>query len=337
MIFLGSALLSTTAAAQTTNARNFIRQTQFPVETGAVREVDVPNVGQQLSELAIDPGGARFDLFTVVGGETLQSKLLDTSYVGTYIPLAKLEFTGVDLTAAVPRIRADLPFNVNYTISGLRSGENDPEASKKVRALHHVQSYGINGTGVGIDRSQAIVVEDVYMTKNESKTVTFPITVIPGANRAKVRGEERFSFFSLKDYQAEASQLASQYIEVWPVSDGLISGLAQNQKLRYSVPDLTISMNDLYPSSTSYVQVYPGGQRLGVTGKIIPGSALVINEPYPQNRTLTLRDYQNIFDEDGVWTMELVTVTPFGTDRLHWITFEINRTLKLNGAVTTVE
>jgi hypothetical protein len=33
----------------------------------------------------------------------------------------------------------------------------------------------------------------------------------------------------------------------------------------------------------------------------------------------------------------LLTTTPFGTDRLGWVTFNVDRTISVNGTVTTIE
>ncbi|MEO0018606.1 MAG: hypothetical protein RLZZ522_1889, partial [Verrucomicrobiota bacterium] len=167
--------------------------------------------------------------------------------------------------------------------------------------------------------------------------LTYALTSVPGPNLAKLRGEERFSVFSLEDYQAPENQIASQFIQIWPVADGAIGGLTQNQLVRFTFPQVTLTMNDLYPSSTTYAQVYQGNAQLGRTGTIVPGSALTLQESVPQNRTLTLKDFEDIFTADGRWTMELVTVTPFGIDRLAYVSFDVNRTLRVKGNCTTVE
>ena len=52
---------------------------------------------------------------------------------------------------------------------------------------------------------------------------------------------------------------------------------------------------------------------------------------------MVLRDYDSIFDSDGRWTMELLTSTPFGLDRLAYVSFDVNLTLRLNGSFTTYE
>ena len=134
-----------------------------------------------------------------------------------------------------------------------------------------------------------------------------------------------------------ASQIASQTVQIWPVADGSITGIASNQFIRFSLPTLTLALNDLYPNSTTYAQVYKGNAQLGMTGKVVPGSGLVINESSSQSRVLSLTNYDTVFDSDGRWTMELLTVTPFGIDRLSFVTFDLDRTIEMNGTFTTIE
>lgn len=321
-------------SAQTTYT-NFIRQVQFP--GGLQKDVSVTAAGQQPSDLAIDPGGARFELWTVANTTPLKSYLLETRYVGTYIPLSTVTIRSEDTTGEIMRTRADRPFYVDVTVTGLLSGATDPEPSKSVKFLRHVQSYGTNGTGITINRTQAILLTQTTIATNGTQNLTFALTSIPGSNRAKVRGEERFSVFSLEDYQAPESQLASQFIQIWPVANGAISGITQNQLVQFSLPAVTLTLNDLYPNSTTYAQVYKGNAVLGTTGKIIPGSSLVINDSVPQNRVLSLINYDSIFDSDGRWTIELLTQTPFGTDRLSSVSFDLDRTINVNGSFTTIE
>jgi len=326
-------------AVETITYSNYIRQFQMPSGvTWDASSTVAPN-GSQPSALAINPGGARFDLWTVKSSSLtgMTSYLLDTSYVGTYVPVATVVVRSQDTTGVIPRTRADRPFYVDVTVSGLLSGATDPEPSKSVKFLRHVQSYGVGGTGAGIDRTQATLLTQSSIATNGTQNLSFLLTSVPGADRSKVRGEERFSIFSLEDYQAPESQLASQYIQVWPVADGTISGIAQNQAIRFTLPTLTLALNDLYPNSTTYAQVYKGNPVLGTTGTIVPGSSLIINDSVPNSRVLSLTSYDSIFDSDGVWTMELLTKTPFGTDRLAYVTFTLNRTIKMNSTVTTIE
>lgn len=333
LLFTGL-LCGSHAWSQTVTYTNFIRQVQFP--GGVQWDASVAAAGEQLSSLPINPGGARFELWTVKSSP-LTSYLLASTYVGTYIPLATVVVRSEDGSSPVPRTRADRPFFVDVTIDGLLAGATDPVPSKSVKFFRHVQSYGVGGTGIGIDRTLAILHTQSSITTNGTQNLSFAINEVPGADRAKVRGEERFSIFSLADWQAPESQLASLYIQIWPVADGSITGITSNQLIRYSVPPVTFTLNDLYPASTTYAQVYKGNPQLGVTGTIVPGSALVINDSVPQNRVLVANNYESVFDSDGLWTMELLTVTPFGTDRLAYVSFTLDRTLKVYGTFTTIE
>ena len=327
------------AGAQTVTAdgyTNFIRQVQLPFEPDRIiRDVYVTASGNQLSPLAINPNGAQFELHTV-RATPLTSYLLDTKYVGSYVPIATVAIRSEDPYTQIPRTRADRPFHVDITVTGLLSGASDPEASKRVELLRHTQSYG-TGDGTAVNRTQATLLSQSFLTTNGPRTLTYALSSIPGANRAKIRGEERFSVFSVADYQAPASQLASMFVQVWPVADGSISGIASGQTIRFSAPTLTLAINDIYPDSQVYAQVYAGAQVLGTTGTILPGSALIIRETIPQNRLLTVSNWDHTMSGDGTWTVELLTSTPFGVDRLAWVSYIVDRTITVNGTVTTIE
>jgi len=67
---------------------NFIRQIQYP--SGVVRDINVERQGDGVqSPLSIEPGGALFELWTVKNNP-LTNYLLDSQYVGTYIPQASI-------------------------------------------------------------------------------------------------------------------------------------------------------------------------------------------------------------------------------------------------------
>jgi hypothetical protein len=52
---------------------------------------------------------------------------------------------------------------------------------------------------------------------------------------------------------------------------------------------------------------------------------------------LIIDNYDSALNTDGRWTMELLTTTPFGTDRLAYVSFNIDRTMEVNGSFTTIE
>jgi hypothetical protein len=336
-LFVFALLAGGTAFGQASDYyTNFVRQVQIP--SGVRWDASVTPSGEQLSPLPINPGGARFELWTVQS-DPLLVYLLDSKYVGTYVPIANVNIRTEDpyLYTGVPRTRADRPFVVDIDVSGLRSGITDPEPSKSVKLLRHVQSYGLGGNGTGLDRTQATLLSQVSLVNNATHRLTYTVTSIPGADRSKVAGEERFSVYSLADYQAPELQLSSMYVQIWPVADGSISGLAQNQMIRFKMPSVTLTLNDLYPDSRTYAQVYKGAPQLGTVGTVIGGSSLIVYGAVPQSRVLVLEDWDAVIDTDGQWTMELLTSTPFGVDRLAYVTFDVDRTIEMNGTFTTIE
>jgi hypothetical protein len=323
-----------TSAQVNAQFTNFVRQVQLP-DSGIQRDVTVEPVGQIASPLEINPTGARFELHTV-RTSPLTSYLLDTRYVGSYVPLGEVTIRTEDTKSGVTRTRADRPFYVDLVISGLREGATDPEASKSVKFFRHTQSYGVGGTGVNLDKTQATVFSQVKVNDNGTQTLTYQLTSIAGADRSKIRGEERFSIFSLADFQAPESQLASKTVQIWPVADGTISGIADGDTIEFSTPPLTLAINDIYPDARVYAQVYQGQKRDdGFVGEVIPGSAVAVNESVPQNRLLTIPDWDSVITANGTWTMELLTVTPFGIDRLDWVSFNVDRTITIKGTSAT--
>jgi hypothetical protein len=315
---------------------NFIRQVQLP--TNVIWDLAVQPSGEVLSPLAIDPGGARYELWTVKS-DPLTVYLLDTKYVGTYVPIATVNIYTEDPNTfnAIPRTRADRPFVVDVITSGLSSDENAPAAAKSVTLLRHVQSYGVRGgDGTTIDPSQATLYHQVTLNDNATHRLTYNLTSIPGNNRAKVRGEERFSVYSVADYQSPEAQLASKTVQIWPVANGSITGITSGAQIRYKLPQITLNAQDLYPDSRAYAQVYRGEVRDGVTGTLVR-SLPPVWQAVPKNAVLAVDDWDATIPEDGRWTLEFLTSTPFGIDRLAYVSFDVDRTMKVKGTFVTSE
>jgi hypothetical protein len=331
----GLVLAGATSARGQAGYTNFVRQVQ--AVSGIEWDVQVAQTGEQLSPLSVDPGGAHFELWTV-NSSPLQDYLLDQKFVGTYVPRASVRLHSEDPYPVITRTRADRPFYLDLTIDDLLlAAPGVPEAATRVTVSHFVQSYGAGGDGIGIDRSQATLRSQASMVMNGIYYYRYALTTVPGADRAKVRGEERFTVESLPDYQVAAAVLSSQFIQIWPVADGAISGISNGDFIRFTLPPIEIQLNDLYPDSETWAHVYQGNPQLGMTGTIVPGSAVVVADSVPQSRVLRINDWDSVFSDDGRWTLEVVTKTPFGLDRLDYVSFDINRTLQVNGSVTTIE
>lgn len=350
---LAALAMPATGLAQSGSAfTNYVHQVQLPEPEGGggvTRIISVSPAGSTLSPLAIDPDGARFELWTFKNVNPPLEYMLAEQYVGTYVPQAIVTITTADPYLEIPRTRADQPFTVNLTVMGLLSDAGAPEPSKAVDFQHHVQSYGTNGTGMDLNRNLATLLSASEILQNSAPSVpftySFAVNEVPGSNRAKVRGEERFTVLSKADNQEGLGQsvppqvLASRFVQIWPVADGAIAGIDDGQLINFSLPNITLTVNDAYPDSATYAQVYKGPPVLGKQGFVVPGSSKVVKDTAPQNLTLVLEDYDNVFNVggDGQWTMELLTSTPFGIDRLDYVTFNLDRTIRFNGSVTTQE
>lgn len=285
-------------------------------------DMQVAAQGSTLSPLPILPGGARFELWSI-SHTPLRSYLLDTTLVSPYLPTATVAIQSEDPFAAFPRTRADRGFQVHVTVAGILSGEFDPEHSKSVNFLRFVQSYGPGGTGAGIDPFQATLLSQASISTNGAQSFTYAINAVPGTDRAKVRGEETFKVVSIEDYSMPSGEIDSKAIQIWPVADGSISGITQGQVISGAVPPVTFTLNDLYPDSRTYAQVYRGSPQLGTSGTVVPGSSLLIKDVVPSNRILSVSNLDALFHSNGLWTMELLTQTPFGIDRLAVISFTV--------------
>jgi len=313
---------------------NFIRQIQMP--SGVEWELsNISASGQRDSGLSVSDDGARFELWTIKSNP-LTSYLLDSKFVGAYIPTSTLKIGSEDPYTLIPRTRADRPFWVDVGVTGLSSVLTAPAAAKSVTLLRHVQAYPAGGTGDSINRTLATLLTQSSIGSNGAQRLTYQLTSIPGADRTKVRGEERFSVFSLADLLSPASQLSSQYIQIWPVATGSISGIKDGDSFRAKIPTSNVAAVDLYPDSTTYLQIYKGSAVLGTVGTVIPASVMLGdgNKPKDDARPVDLDSY---ITEDGPWTVELITSTPFGLDRLAKVTIDVRRSLQVNSLLGTME
>ncbi|MGJ8635159.1 MAG: hypothetical protein ACSHX7_14680 [Luteolibacter sp.] len=146
----------------------------------------------------------------------------------------------------------------------------------------------------------------------------------------KARGEEHFVMHALSDGSISQTQIATAFIQVWPMSDGLISGIAEGEIVRGTPPVLTVTLNDLYPDSHTYIRIYSNGSEIGQEGKIIPSSELALDQEFPESRLLTVDDYGSLFDSDGEYRLELITTSPFDTIILDTGSFFVERSLLVN-------
>jgi len=350
---------------------NFVRQVQL---TNPVVETYLSNIlptGVNDSPMAIKPEGARFELWTV-RSTPLNSFLLQSTYVNSFVPVARVvidtedpwgkqldsvsyenpnfamnKVMPVNTSAMVRRTRADRPFKVYVFTDGLNTTDpTAPEVAKKVDFLRHLQSYGAGGVGDELNRSQAILATPAlpqFTSNGVQNPLVVSLSAIAGADRTKLRGEETFSVWSLEDNSVPGRsvpphKLSTDYLQIWPMTDGSLSGIGANQTIKFALPKVTFHYNDTYPGSQTFAQAYKGELQDNVVGAIIPGSHRNNTSQVPENNVETTgSDFDRIFTSDGRWTIEILTVSPFDTLRLDHVTFNIDRTINVNGNFTTIE
>jgi hypothetical protein len=314
---------------------NFIRQQQKT--TGVVWSMPVVPKGNGPSQLPLEQDGALFQLWTVEQA-TAKDYLLDQKLVGAYLPSASIIVTTLDPYSVVPRTRADQPFTVSIQVGGLLSGAGLPAASTKVLLEHHLANY--TGNQISIPAAQAISgtpQSSAYLTANGATTLNFPVTNLKASDPTTARGEEHFVVHALGDEDAGQTQLASAYVQVWPVASGSIQGITQGQKIRFHSPELTVTLTDLYPRSNTWLQIYPGEAKLSTQGTPVDGSILILDQDRSDSRLLTVADYDSLMQEDGTYTVELLTQTPFGIDRLDHVTFTVDRKLEIRAQLGGID
>lgn len=317
---------------------NFIRQIQ--PHSGLEWDIGIPGEGSQISPTGVSEEGDLFELWSVHSSSATQY-LLDEQYVTAYTPNATIEIITADPYTSVRRTRCDQPFQVRFTVTGLLETtdpayETAPDAAKIVDYMHAAFLYS-EGEYAAAASSEGIVIEEGTMNGNATATVTFAVTNLTGPDLTKISGEEVFSASALADYGVDATILDSEKLQIWPVANGSLSGFSADGYYEI-VPAVTVILDDLYPSSTTYLRVYSGEPTATPTEvTIISASYVVIDDSIPQDRTLVLKDLDRFLNKEGVHTMELLHETPFGTDLLASHTIQVDRTVEFNGSILAQE
>lgn len=296
--------------------------------------------GTELSPMPVGPFGSVYQLRAkgLDPDDTIYP--LDSKYVAAYTPEATIIITSED-PHPTPRTRADEPFSVDVKVEGLlEPGVDVPEAALNVYMKQLRMDYDdILDRAPTDGTAEEILTDDFFIVEN-SEIQRTGMTKLTSDVYFKERGEEIFRAYALPDADLDWLQIASARIQVWPIADVEILGLAENQKITRSLPDLTIALTDLYPDSTTTVQIYKGAQALGSEGVEVEGSRISFNSIVPQDAQLLVRNWDRYAVDDGIYTIEVITVTPFDNrapERLAWLTFEVDRTITMKGSATTSE
>lgn len=383
--FLSPVILATMVAdAQTAVTwTNRIAQTTLPNGPTTYLPGVIGATGDQFATISVAESqpGLKFQLFTVPSNlDQNQPYLLQTTSVGVF-PTGRLEIDTEDPYNKEPdtedspnvsyenptfasagimprtnpngvgrRTRADRPFRVYSSTEGILTGPTDPIEAKSIN-FYRLIKVGAAGSVSPPQPGVSEVGTPQSPITSPGVREHFPSPANLGSTPRKYIGVEQFSLWSLAenpDPNLPGQKLGSVKVEIYPLSDGTISGVAMNDTVRFAMPSLTFNYRDVYPGPTNsavYAQIYKGDRRNAV-GVIVPGS-------HKNNSSLSLGNYtetsnsgdlDRVIDSDGRWTIELLSETPFGVERMltpsgqpAYVTFTVDRTIEVNGSFTTTE
>ncbi|WAC18065.1 hypothetical protein OVA24_12540 [Luteolibacter sp. SL250] len=267
-------------------------------------------------------------------------QLLAEQTVGAYIPEARISLTSAD-PYFPPRTRADQPFAASVAVGRLPTDtDNLPEGvPTKVTMARSYKLYertlhipAENGTG------QGTYDQGFEFSKNGTFSLPGIYQNLPGEFPTKAMGEESFTA-TVKLGDARAT-VGSATIQIWPVCTAVIEGIEPGKTYQEAPPEARVTLTDLYPDSVTYAQIYRGPPALGTTGTKLPSSAFSINTFAPQNAVVPLADIADGFGEDGTYTIEVLTITPFNhrqPERIAYVSFELKRTISVRAMSATME
>ncbi len=360
---------------------NKIAQTTLPF--GPTTFINnIAAVGSQDATIAVAESqpGLKFELFTVPSNLDQNSPyLLQTTSVGVF-PTGQVvvdtedpynkepdtdTFTNVtyanptfpsakvmpvnNLNGGGRRTRADRPFRVYASLEGILTGPADPAEAKSINFYRLVKQAAAGAVNAPQPLASEVGSPLAPFTTNGPRECSIA-PASRGSNPRKYCGVEQFSLWSLAespDPNMPGEKIGSAKVEIYPLCDGSISGIAMNDLVRFSMPKLTFVYNDVYPGPTNsavYAQIYKG-EKSNTVGVIVPGSHK--NNSDPQLKTFTESTdghLDQLIDSDGRWTIELLSDTPFGVERMltpsgspAYVTFTVQRTMQVNGTVTTIK
>ncbi|MFD2255758.1 hypothetical protein ACFSSA_03635 [Luteolibacter algae] len=321
------------------SANGFIRQIQTINGQSVVYDIPVANDSGSVQSRPLSAESAVFQLYTTVveANKTETLKKLDEKAVGTYLPAASLQILSEDPYYPA-RTRADKPYGVRLTVSGLLQDTPDvPDYAKTVYASRSYatsdpvtyQLNGVKGTYADVFtfRQNGTFVENNVLQR------------LPGDSPSLAVGEESFTVY-LNSGTGPASELAKATVQIWPVAIAQVAGIEEGERYTATPTDGRFSVRNIYPDSVTYAQVYKGPHVIGTVGTPLPSTVVAYKTHAPQTAVLTLTDLPGLVKDDGVYTVEILTITPFNNrapELLAHVTFEVKRTLRVNSMVTTLE
>lgn len=306
------------------------------VGAGSIAHV---NVSLDSHLVDVDLLGIHLDVILGGSGEYQPlPQLVDEITVGSHLPDATLKLRSED-PYNPPRTRADRPFAMDLSIRKLAEPGDPLGGVSKVTLQRDFKFYHPdlhvpypNGAG------QGSYDEMFEFTKNGDFSDPEIYQILPAQSPTKACGEETFTAKVPLGANGREAAIATSTIQIWPVCDAVIENLEAGKRYTSVPPQARVVCNDLYPDSVTYAQIYKGQPKLGTSGQIIGSSVVSFNTYAPQDAVVPLIVNESDIKEDGTYTIEVLTSTPFDErrpERVAYVTFDIDRTIKVNGTLAT--
>ncbi|RYD38257.1 MAG: hypothetical protein EOP86_01345 [Verrucomicrobiaceae bacterium] len=342
------------AAAPLMAQNAWIRQTDLG--TGLNYDIPLgPNGGAFASTMPVPKEGTLLELFARGTAWDSAVYLLDSKIVQAYTPAVTVAlatedpYVRGDATTGnyVRRTRADRPFSLRITVSGLVAGSSSPAENSLYFCQKNCSYDPLTYSGLG--KTPALAYE-----ANLSNGITAVGPVyheLTGTALTKACGEQSYTFVRYAADNLPDTILAQPKLEVWPVASAAVTNLTAGTVYIDRLPPINIELSNLYPDSRTYTQIYRGPAALGTAGTVVGGTECRFGRFYnptqaeaptnvPQNQSIAVTDLSNYTPTDGIYTLEVWTETPFFNrvpERLRTITFEVDRVITSRGQLNSAE
>ncbi len=335
--FLALSLLLASPALQ---AADFIRQIQTVSGQSVIYDIPISNDQGSVNSKPLAAESAIFQLYTsTTTNGTTTLKKLDEKTVATFLPVVTATILSED-PYYPPRTRADKPYGVRITVANMQpESASVPDYAKKVQVARSYKLYdpatyaATTTTGTYADSS--------VLRANGTFTDNAILQRLPVTTPTKAVGEESFTLYLHPDLAAPQSELAKATVQIWPVATATINNIEEGKTYKWIPQDGNVVVNDIYPGSAIYAQIYKGPYVVGTTGTPLPETVVNYAGGYlPQKAQLPLTGLDSQMKEDGQYTVEFLTITPFNNrapEILTHVTFSIKRSIEVRGAVTSME
>ena len=305
------------------------------------------NANVSLDSHLVDLNILGMHLDITLGGDNSDQALpkqVAEKYVGAYIPEAVIVIQSLD-PHRPPRTRADQPYSVSVMVRKLPDpgieipmGAPSKVVLRRDYKLYHPVLHIPSENGSG----QGTYDEAFELSRNGSYLMPGVVQNLPGQEPTKVIGEETHSAYVAVDEGGKLAKIASATIQIWPVASAEIIGVPAGARFTNIPQNLETIFINPYPQSHTCARIYKTADPAPSARHIILSSETRLNEHAPPSHPLRrpLMNLEEAIDEDGEYTIEVVTVTPFDDGEpviLAEVSFEIDRILKVNGSLNFME